>query len=489
MRRFVLLVCSVAAPLALVGAALPGCGSDEPSSTFGSSSGSNGGDGSCVGFGCTNDNEGGKPGECQGLECNQQDCTGASKTTLTGRVFDPAGKVPLYNVVVYVPNGELAPISAGLGPTCERCDASVSGHPIALTATDANGDFRLENVPADTDFPLVMQIGKWRRKVTIPKVAACQSAAADVALTRLPRNRTEGDIPRMALTTGSADPLECLLRKIGLDDSEFGSAGSEARVHLYVGGSTDSASATSSFSGGAAFAQATSLWGSVDELKKYDIVMLSCEGAELETNKPTSARQALYDYAKVGGRVFTSHFHHYWFSNSPVPEVKNIASWTNDFTCQGGSCSFETEPAANVTVNATVNTSFAKGAAMKEWLKNTQSLTGPGETLPIQEARHNVNSVSGSALSWMTIANPAAGKKTAHEYVTFNTPVGAPDDQVCGRVVYSDLHVGAGDTTGKPFPAGCTTPDLTPQQKALEFMLFDLSSCIQKDDLPPVLPK
>ena len=485
MRRFVLAACAIAAPLAL-SAFAQGCG-DDGGSKFGSSGGDGADGGRCVGFGCNEDNEGGKPG-CQGLACKQVECAGGGKTTLTGRVFDPAGKVPLYNVVVYVPNGEPAPITAGLGPTCDRCAGNVSGNPIALTATDANGDFRLEDVPADTDFPLVIQIGKWRRRVTIPKVAACQSVAADAGLTRLPKNRTEGDIPRIALTTGSADPLECLLRKIGLDDSEFGTAGAEARVHLYTGGSTAPASATSSFSAGGAFGQATALWGSVDELKKYDIVMLSCEGGEVEASKPEAARQALYDYAKVGGRVFTSHYHHYWFSNSPVPEVKALASWTNDFTCQDG-CTFEAEPAANVIVNATVNTTFAKGAAMKDWLKSTQSLTGPGDTLPIQEARHNVNAVTANALSWMTIQNPAASNKVAHEYITFNTPVGAADDQVCGRVVYSDLHVGAGDATGAPFPTGCTTPDLTPQQKALEFMLFDLSSCIQKDDKPPVLPK
>ncbi len=469
--------------LAAAFAASMGCGSDDDEGGKATNA-----DASCVGFGCTQNPEGGKPG-CFGLECNQAECTGGTSTTLTGKVFDPAGKVPLYNVVVYVPNAEPKAITPGLGATCDRCDGNVSGTPIAMATTDASGSFRLDNVPAGVDFPLIMQIGKWRRKVTIPAVTACQSAAADPSLTRLPRNRTEGDIPRIALTTGSADPLECLLRKVGLDDSEFGLGGSEARVHLYKGGSTAPQSATGSFQSGGNFGAATALWSNTEELKKYDIVMLSCEGDELPGDKPQPARQALYAYAAAGGRLFTSHFHHYWFSNSPVAEVKGIASWTNDFTCQGSSCTFEQEPAKDVTVNATVNTAFPKGAAMKDWLKNTQSLTGPGDTLPIQEARHNVNSVTASALSWMTIQNPAAANKTAHEYVTFNTPVGAPDDQVCGRVVYSDLHVGAGDTTGVPFPTGCTTPELTPQQKALEFMLFDLSSCIQKDDQPPVLPK
>lgn len=488
MRSFIFGGCSIAAIFIAMSVA-PGCGSD--SDDPGSSGGPKGdGGNTCVGFGCSN-SDGGKPG-CVGLECSQVDCTGDAKTTVTGKVYDPAGKVPLYNVVVYVPNGDLKPITAGVG-ACDRCDGQVSGTPIAITQTDASGSFTLQNVPADTDFPLVMQIGKWRRKVTVPKVTACQSAPLDAGITRLPKNRSEGDIPRIALTTGSADPLECLLRKIGLDDSEFGVAGSEASVHLYKGGSTAPASATSSFSTGTAFGEATSLYGSADTLKKYDIVMLSCEGGENAGSKPVEARQALYDYAAVGGRVFTSHYHHYWFSNSPVAAVKGIGSWVNDFTCTPADdpvkCPVLDEPPKDTIVNATVNTGFPKGAAMKDWLRNTQSLTGPGETLPIQEMRHNLNAVSADALSWMTVENPKAGNKIAHEYISFNTPVGASDAEVCGRVVYSDLHVGAGDSTGVPFPSGCTTPDLTPQQKALEFMLFDLSSCIQKDEKPTTVPK
>lgn len=72
------------------------------------------------------------------------------------------------------------------------------------------------------------------------------------------------------------------------------------------------------------------------------------------------------------------------------------------------------------------------------------------------------------------------------QLLTFNTPVDAPEAEQCGRVVFSQFHVAQGTNTANDnqFPSACDDAPMTPQEKALEFMLFDLSACVTSDRGP-----
>jgi hypothetical protein len=293
-------------------------------------------------------------------------------------------------------------------------------------------------------------------------------------LTRLPKNQHEGNIPLMALTTGGADVLECFLRRIGLEDPEFTIGGGAGRVHFYAGLTNTQGQLTSSFDsahGGQPFGQAAQFWSAAPNLKTYDIVLLSCEGDTFAPEKPQNALQALLDYTNIGGRVFASHWHRYWFHpDAPAQSV---------FTSVGAWADQKDPPNPSTGV---INDTFPKGKAMKEWLVNVGASTVPGQIM-INEPRDNIASVDPKqAQQWITLMN-----RQVVEYLSFNTPQAAPDDQKCGRVVYSDLHVSSGEGWG-PWPSGCTSHPLSAQEKALEFMLFDLSSCIQSDTAPPAPP-
>ena len=104
---------AIAAVAVLVGCAFSP-GAQQPSGTGGHAGISIGGTGG-----------GASQGPCQGLQCQQSTCkkgncvqpvcSGGVVTRLTGKVYDPAGKVPLPNVDVFVPNMALADYTDGPG--------------------------------------------------------------------------------------------------------------------------------------------------------------------------------------------------------------------------------------------------------------------------------------------------------------------------------------------------------------------------------------
>ena len=440
------------------------------------------GDGGDGGNGDGGNGDGGNgDGGCVNLACDQVTCPGGGTTSVTGKVYDTSGQVQIYNALVYVPNGQVLPFTPGV--SCDRCEAFTSGSPLIVALTGSDGAFTLSNVPVIPDggtLPLVIQVGRWRRQVALPAVPACTSTPiTNHDTTRLPRNKSEGDIPQMAIATGGADPFECLLLKMGISPSEFTNPDAGGRIHYYV-----SDSPGPGLDKVPPAPPESTLLNDAGTLMNYDVVLLPCEGGEYRRNNVGNPQpQNLVQYAGAGGRLFTTHYGYVWqaFSeNNPFPT-------TGDWRPQ--SCDSYTSP-----LQVTVDQTFAKGQAFSQWLVNVGSSTDAG-FLTLHESRHDLFATTSASQRWLYTNIPnsiCTGSPPAVEHMTYNTPLnppplpdGGPGVQ-CGRVVYSDFHVSASalyaDDGGLRFPDACIPGALSAQEKALLFMLMDVSSCVQSDN-------
>ncbi len=502
-------------------------GTDDATSGAGSGGGGGSGSGSGgSGSGSLTGNDGGGsgggPGMCTGLECSASSCSPGSETTLTGTVYDPAGNLPLYNVYVYIPNSATSPIQPG-HPECTQCEAPASGQPIVGVSTDATGKFTLTKgsgfgVPTGNNggkgIPLVLQVGKWRKQLTLPSIAPCTTTNLDTTLNagsgkarqlRLPSKASEGDMPLIAFTSG-CDPAECFLRHVGIDDSEFVAATTAdppafpqttpgtGHVHFYTARDDNNGTAASAVAGGGTPAATYQWWTSSANLLHYDIVFNACECNP--NDRGATAYGAMDVYLKGGGRLFTTHYYGNWFiPQTGTADLQSVASWASVQTPGGGlQGSWNGTPTASPETD-TVDQSFPKGMAYATWLQTVGVSSTPG-SISLADTRDDIiapkpaGCSGASCLSTRWIYHPGDNHP---RYLSFNTPVGQPVTSQCGRAVYSDVHL-SGASNDQTFPAECNDPNIdnppghAVNEKALEFLFFDLSSCVQNDTMPPPPP-
>lgn len=365
-------------------------------------------------------------------------------TAITGKVFAPNGTLPLYNVTVYAPIDDPPPFTAGV--QCTQCTNGFPGGSYASAASDAEGKFRLEGIPAGINVPVIITTGKWRRKVIIPVVTECADTPLPDGTFRLPKNRTEGDMPNIAVVTGGCDPLACILTKLGIDRAEFGDNAASGKAVTFYNGAGGTAPG--------APASATALWGNLNELKKFDVVINSCECDENNQNK--TSPDVLKQYADMGGRVFNTHYHYTWTKNL-IPAWQGTATWGGG---SGGTPDL-------------VDMTHAGGQALARWLVAVGASTVLGQ-IQLGTKTQDAGSVIAPTTRWLHASGPSS-TATSH-YLSFQTPVGAPSSAQCGKVVYAGMHVSSG-SVGTTFPSACSTT-FTADEKALVFLLFDLTTCV-----------
>ena len=142
-----------------------------------------------------------------------------------------------------------------------------------------------------------------------------------------------------------------------------------------------------------------------------------------------------------------------------------------------------------------VDTTFPKGNTFGQWLGVVGALNSPGPppNLILNPVADSVVSVNAPTVRW--IYDSAASHDV--KYMSFQTPIGgAPrpaggegPPAYCGKAVFTDLHTGGSLLSTVPsIPNGCPAGGLSAQQKALEFLFFDLSACVTNDTAPPPTP-
>jgi hypothetical protein len=402
---------------------------------------------------------------CTGLCLQQMQCAGNATTSITGVVYAPNGADPLPNITVYIPNAPVAAFTPGV--SCDVVGAPPSGSPLIGTTSAVDGTFTLADVPVGTNIPLVIVSGRWRRQLVIPTINACVNNPLPATFAVMPQNQSQGDIPRIAIATGAVDQVECILRKVGIADTEFTDPGGGGRINFFSGSGGPGAVIDSATPNQAA------LMESASTLDSYDVLMLPCQGTPnnnvVSGTLGTQELTNFVNFANAGGRIYSSHFSYAWMYNNPP--FNGVANWAVSQSVPSNLTSG--------TIPATVNTSFTAGNTLAQWLQLEGASTTLGQ-IGLQTIKHDLNGVIAPTQSWLTL-NDAMGTDTnpVMQFV-FDTPIAAAGTTVnqCGRVLYNEYHVENGTSSPSlAFPAECSsTAALDPQEKLLEYMLFELTA-------------
>jgi hypothetical protein len=355
------------------------------------------------------------------------------------------------------------------------------------------------------------------------------------------------NIPRVAIGTGDYDAMECVLEKIGIDHELFTPPTQDGRIHLYRDNGAwpnqrtrrciDCAACSgtgSSFrscvrnacdgctltqcpnSGGTATCQTCQgeavavcqaedyptttaplsiarLYESSGRIGEYDMVISDCRGNA--SGGPTAGSGnagRVRQYLNRGGRFFASHFSHNWLQHgdavydpsAPIATGLNDAvTWTPHTTGLENGTGIIAQNPPRERASLRIDTFI-------DWMlnENATTLVGSDYTFNIPEPRSRATALGEYTEEFVHCDGGTGcmseGDKRPQQ-LAFNTPYAPPEEgAACGRVVYTGFHVSVIGTGNQNFPAMCTG-DLSPTEKSLVYLFFDLGACVGEEPQPP----
>ena len=380
--------------------------------------------------------------------------------TLTGVVRFPNGREPVPGAVVYTTAGDAPAPRTG---ECNQCIGSESV--LSHTETGIDGTFSI-TVSRGMQ-RLVIEKGLFARVIELDVTECGATIPLEDEQTRLPRNPSEGQIPKIAIGTGYYDFMQNVVAKLGLgtlDASGFLVPGSE-QFDLYDGADDPFGSG-----GGASL---ESLLRDMALLSTYDIVFINCGsspedgffGSGSILSEP-AVRDNLRAFVEGGGRLYvTDEAYDYveqtfprflGFEEAPslstTPEVEDAAELGEDMD----------------RVDATVHDD-----TMRAWLDSLGHIVGGTVGITGMIAGWTVITQTDPMLTTTWVSGPVTWTSSS----TFDSrtdvrPLTVTFDLGCGRVLYTSYH-----TDSSFFGSGGAS--LTAQELILAYLVLEIGKCIE----------
>lgn len=387
-------------------------------------------------------------------------CGAGKSPVVTGQVFAPNGKDPVPFAYVYVPSSVL-PIPSAVA--CDTCSTATDPSYVQLkTGIDGRFSLDLSGVPSAAKLQLVVRKGRFRKISPLATPACSATIAASAAQTTLPGNKTAGDMPNIAVGSGTVDHLDNVLSAMGI-----------TAFDCYEGTTSTKAKCPSAASTGK---KVRDLLTDPTKLDSYGLLFLSCAPgiwASYSAADQSAIATNLGAWVKAGGRlIVTDQSYDYLSQTWPDPIVWNGAPRTAPAAWQVGTTSGS---GANVGVAPSGGTyaGTIDDVNVTAWLKLPEIgvTTAPSVTLSGWLAPWSVQKSLSTGTTqiahgtidyqypWMTGTKTSAAAPLTSQFIV----------NKCGRVIYSSYHTDTGSTS------------LSPQERILEYLMLDSAACLPND--------
>lgn len=410
---------------------LPGAGGGAAGGGQGGSSGGGAGGGGTV--------AGGAGGGTSAPDSFFAQCSGVA-TTLTGTALAPNGTDPISAAEIAV--WDHAPTPFPRGVLCDACGALGSEQPLQSVVSGADGKFtlNLDPVKKQATFFLTVRKARFRKVSAAVAITACGSVALTVAQTSLPKTSAEGDVPKIAISSGNRDHLEKVITAMGVTDYDCFKG-------LPAGSTTDTCTA------GRTLGQ---LMGDLNALKGYGLIFISC--APADTYAPTSGSdttaQNLRAWVELGGKLVVTDAS-YDFVEQTFPDA---------IAFSGPTAAVGTPQPLNgaeVGTAAATVTGIVSDVGLAAWLRLFPLAINASDQVALQGflSKWAVQKTVGTGTTSIVHGTAPFSGGSSDVPLTSRFEV-----KGCGRVIYSSYHTDTGTA-------------LLPQERILEYLMFEVADC------------